>query len=372
MSGVTRARVGEGDHERDCVHERDLDRVHERDRIHDRIHDRVHDRVHERDRVHARVRHRVRALALLLAATLAASFVGGCASPRDEGPARLRVMAFNLWHGGDAGGVGVDGLAAVVRAGAADLVGVQEGLGWASAPGEPRPVRSAELAEALGFHHLALDGGRAILSRHPIAAASRAGHGALIETPWGEVALYCVHFAHAPYQPYQLVGIEYHGGAFLETADEAIAAARAARGTQIIALLDDVVRSRWDVPTFVVGDFNEPSHLDWTAAAVEAGLVPLAVEWPSTRALTTAGFVDGYRALAPDASTAPGHTWTPLTAPDDPSDRHDRIDLVLARRATPIAAQVVGESAAYADLVVTPYPSDHRAVVVEWELERER
>jgi hypothetical protein len=31
-------------------------------------------------------------------------------------------------------------------------------------------------------------------------------------------------------------------------------------------------------------------------------------------------------------------------------------------------AEVVGESAAHADLVVTPYPSDHRAVVAEVEV----
>lgn len=309
-----------------------------------------------------------RGLALLLVALLTSA----CATSRPPGPAHARVMTFNLWHGGDAGGVGLEGLAEVVRTGRADLVGVQEALGWATAPGEPRPSRTGALADALGFHHLALDGGRAILSRWPIVASSVAGDGALIATPWGEVSLFCLHLAHAPYQPYQLVGIEYHGGAFLDTAEEAVVAARTARGTQVLALFDDILRSGWDVPTFVVGDFNEPSHLDWTSGAVEAGYAPVEVAWPNTRALATAAFVDGYRAIHPDPVRSPGHTWTPLTEPDDPSDRHDRIDLVLGRNAIPLEAQVVGESSERADLVVTPFPSDHRAVVVLWELWPER
>ena len=39
----------------------------------------------------------------------------------------------------------------------------------------------------------------------------------------------------------------------------------------------------------VTGDFNEPSHLDWTPRAATAGRCPLAVNYPSTRALTDTG-----------------------------------------------------------------------------------
>jgi exonuclease III len=120
----------------------------------------------------------------------------------------------------------------------------------------------------------------------------------------------------------------------------------------------------------IFGDFNEPSHRDWSARAAAAGRHPLAVSWPLVRALEAEGFVDALRAVYPDEMDKPAYTWTPTTRPDDPADHHDRIDFVLVRGASPEgevtieAAGIVGEQAPAADLVVTPWPSDHRAVRV--------
>jgi exodeoxyribonuclease III len=311
----------------------------------------------------------------LLFALVAGLLVTSCAGPNHVDAPAVRVLSFNLWHGGDAGGVDGDGrgvvaIAAAIRACGADLVGVQEAAGRAPAGGAERPDRTVEVAELLGFEHVGLAGRRALLSRWPILARSPGGHGVLVDAPGGALALFTCHLAHAPYQPYQLVGIEYHGGAFLDTAAEAVAAAREARGDQVAAIVADIDASGWDAPVFVTGDFNEPSHLDWTAAAVAAGRAPVAVDWPSSGAFAAAGFRDLFRAAHPDPVARPGHTWTPLTAPDDPTDRHDRIDLVLARdsagRVVVVEhALVVGESLSFADLVVEPWPSDHRAVLAE-------
>jgi len=277
-------------------------------------------------------------------------------------------LSFNLWHGGDAGGVGILGLAEVVRASGADLVGVQERQGFASEEGAPRPERARELAQLLGFEYQALAGRRALLSRWPVVPGSADDHGARIATPHGEVALVCVHAAAAPYQPYQLLGIEYFGGEFLATADEAVEAARAARGDEIAAALAHVEALPREMSVLLVGDFNEPSCLDWTQRAVVAGHAPLAVEWPSTRVVLGAGFVDAYRAVHADEVARRGLTWTPTTAPDDPADRHDRIDFVFVRGARVVEAFVVGENATTSDRVVVPYPSDHRAVGAVVEL----
>ncbi len=97
----------------------------------------------------------------------------------------------------------------------------------------------------------------------------------------------------------------------------------------------------------LTGDFNEPSHLEWTEAAVAAGKCPLAVDWPATRAIAGAGLIDAFRACA-----------------------HDRIDFVFAGGAgvKVVSAEVVGEEERRADLVVRPWPSDHRAVVATVEL----
>jgi exodeoxyribonuclease III len=195
--------------------------------------------------------------------------------------------------------------------------------------------------------------------------------GAEIELPDDtRLLVFNVHFYHAPYQPYQLLSIPYNNGRFINTAADAIDEARKARGDESDRLVEAIQRY-WDgdVPIFVTGDFNEPSHADWTPKAVTAGLVPLAVDWPASNALSAIGLLDTYRANRVDETKALGNTWTPVTTPDDPSDRHDRIDFVYA--AGPVQVKetiVVGEKPAFADIVVTPYPSDHRAVVAECSL----
>ncbi len=277
-------------------------------------------------------------------------------------PVTVRVMTFNLWHGGSAGGQPLEQSVEVIRAARADLVGLQETRtrdGLSQAPA---------LATALGFHVVDQPDRTAILSRFPVVGAS-GDLGAVIELPGGRrIHHFNVHYHHAPYQPYQLAGIPYEDGRFITTEAEAISEARLARGEesdQLVAMVQPLIAAGAIV--FVTGDFNEPSHLDWTPRAASGRLVPVAVHWPATRALADVGMRDAYRAVHPDESVARGFTWTPTTSPDDPADRHDRIDLVLAGGAITIsAAEVVGESPKYADIVVTPFPSDHRAVVAEF------
>jgi endonuclease/exonuclease/phosphatase family metal-dependent hydrolase len=311
--------------------------------------------------------------ALVFLVAFAALFTG-CAGTRATHT--LGVLSFNLWHGGDAGGLGVDALAAVVRASGADIVAVQESHGFAptdgasdgAADGANRPDRSLELAHALGFHHAAFPGRRAVLSRAPIVGATPGGGGVFVDTPQGRVAVHSVHFAAAPYQPYQLLGIAYFDAPFLDTAEQAVAAARATRAADAARVLADAAQLAPTVPVIVAGDFNEPSCFDWTERAVAAGHAPLAVDWPTTRAFVESGFSDAWRSVHPDETTHRGLTWTPTTALDDPLDRHDRIDFVFVRGARVVAARVVGEDAAFADVVVAPYPSDHRAVLAHIEL----
>ncbi|WP_337175180.1 endonuclease/exonuclease/phosphatase family protein [Paludisphaera sp.] len=298
---------------------------------------------------------------LLGAACLAAS------PARADGPESVRVMSFNLWHGGDAGKQPLDATVEVIRRSRADVVGLQE-TGGTAPKGEERPDRAAEIAERLGWHYLDQGGRTGVISRFPIVAATPRKWGAKLALPSGRLMYaFNVHLAHAPYQPYQLLRIPYADGAFLGTADEAVRAAREARGGQVAEMLAEVAAVAAEgLPMVVTGDFNEPSHRDWTDAAASAGIHPLRVEWPSTLAVEAAGFVDAYREVHPDPLASPGVTWTPITRPDDPKDHHDRIDFVLATPNVQVkSAEIVGESREAADIVVTPYPSDHRAVVAE-------
>ena len=73
---------------------------------------------------------------------------------------------------------------------------------------------------------------------------------------------------------------------------------------------------------------------------------------------------DGNRIIAGEVGK-PGFTWTPLKKADDPTIHHDRIDYVYFKgeglKVTD--AKVIGESKENADILVTPYPYDHRAMV---------
>lgn len=89
---------------------------------------------------------------------------------------------------------------------------------------------------------------------------------------------------------------------------------------------------------FLGGDFNEPSHLDWTRETKDLydhhGFI---VPWTVPLLLDNAGFVDAYRTVHPNVLTHPGFTfpsdnplvpeskltWAPL------SDERDRIDYVF-------------------------------------------
>jgi endonuclease/exonuclease/phosphatase family metal-dependent hydrolase len=283
---------------------------------------------------------------------------------------RVRVMTFNLWAGGDAGKQPLEKSVEVIKAAGADLVGLQETAG--SAEKDPPPDNARKIAAALGWHYLDQGARTGVISRFPIVAPTPGKWGVTVELPSKrKVHLFNVHLAHAPYQPYQLLKIPYEGAPFLTTAEEAVEAARKSRGEQIRRALDEVGDAAMDGnPLFLTGDFNEPSHLDWTEAAAKAKRCPLPVAWPTSRAVTDEGFVDVFRHLRTDEVKDRGDTWTPTTRRDDPKDRHDRIDFVYARgKGLKYAeARVVGEDKERADVVVKPYPSDHRAVVVTVEL----
>ena len=74
--------------------------------------------------------------------------------------------------------------------------------------------------------------------------------------------------------------------------------------------------------------------------------------------------MDAFREVNPDPVERPAFTWTPTSEPDVKGDHHDRIDFVLARGEDLEVddSVIVGEAQPEADVVVKPWPSDHRAV----------
>ena len=136
---------------------------------------------------------------------------------------------------------------------------------------------------------------------------------------------------------------------------------------------------------FLVGDFNEPSHLDWTEHYARNGSdrwvnnpigTPLRfpVRWPGSVLLQNIGMVDSFRQVHTDEVKKPGNTWTPSYPERTPGRRPygdqvlDRIDRVYhhGKNVKVVSAQMVGEKGDTSDIVIQGrWPSDHRAVVIE-------
>lgn len=269
--------------------------------------------------------------------------------------ARVRVLTANIATFAD----GFPGatLLEAVEAASPDIVVIQE-------PGEA----STNLATSLGFTRTALtlpSRLAEVLSRYPVAATH---DGAVDVTICPDATLRVVPF-HGNYRPAE--PLSYGPYALRDmpalTEEEIIAAQVTEHGAEVTAALNAANLSPDATATIIAGDFNEPSHLDWVEAAKSLHLDRV-VAWPSSVALADAGFTDSFRALRPDPLNDPGDTWTPFPFPNEV---HDRIDFIYHRGAkiTPVETKVVGESAENADIVVTPYPSDHRFVVVEFELD---
>ncbi len=305
---------------------------------------------------------------LLLALALSTS--PAPATSADAAPAHppISVATFNIWVGGQ-NGVPNDKAEsrrqtlAAMKALDADILCVQE-----------QKALAIDYAAKLGYRALVLGDSTAILTRFEIVEPSAKGWGAKLRTPAGlELWVFNVHFPAAPYQPYQLESIPYHDARFITTPAEARTEARLARGEPAHRCLKDMEGALADKGALVVlcGDFNEPSCLDWTAAATSAWKRTGPIDWPTTRLFHDAGFVDAFREVHPDPVAKPGWTWTPRP---DARDVMDRIDLVLVRFPASAsggaawrtaAAAVVGERGPMTDTVVEPWPSDHRAVRAE-------
>lgn len=308
---------------------------------------------------------------LLLAAALVLASI---AAPARAEQTSLTVMTFNIWGGGANEQKPIDETVAVIKAVNADIIGVQETrLESDPCTAEVCPAAgesvAKKLADALGY--FAYDQtatndalwANAILSRYPIGQATPNDLGVTIVVAGHKVQVFNIHLDDAPYQPYQLLGIEYGPFPYLKTADEAVKAASETRGPALKLLFDDMASAGEADATFVFGDFNEPSHRDWTEAAVKTARQPMVVAYPTVKAIEDKGFVDTFRAVFPDPAAKPAFTWTPTGDPAATDDHHDRIDFALARAKTleVVAAGIVGEKAPEADIVVTPWPSDHRA-----------
>ena len=307
--------------------------------------------------------------------TTAAMLLAGVAAfvtpahAEDPAESTLKVMSYNIHRGGIVcNKQPLSQTAKAIQLAKADVVGIQETR-------SPKGDTLEDLAKLLGWNH-DMGKGSNILTRYEIVESLY--RGVKVKLDSGRHAyIFNVHLSSHPYQPYQLLGIRpkwrkhTNNITFIKTEAEAIEWAKKARGAEIAKVLNQVKSiSNKEAPVFVVGDFNEPSHLDWTEATAKAGRHPIKVAYPTSTEMAKHGFSDSYRKIYPDEMKNPGLTWSPKYKIDDPTTHPDRIDFVYYKgeglKVTEV--KILGENEQNADIVVAHYPSDHRAVVATFNL----
>ncbi len=260
-------------------------------------------------------------------------------------PVELRVMTFNIWVGGEV--VDFGKVIEAIRTAKADVVGLQEISG-----------NIHRIATALGWQHVNERMG--VISRFPIIDLN--GAAVFVQVKLGQVvAIANTHLPSDPYGPYLV-----RDGEPLEAVLKNEQDTRMGDLNTLLGELKPLIDAKF--PLFLTGDFNSPSHLDWTeAGAAVRRQKAYPVEWPVSKALIDAGFKDTYRTAHPDPVAKQGNTWTygnpiPRLRPDETIDR---IDFVYASGDVEVTdSQVVGEAGGPdVDIPIEPFPSDHRSVV---------
>ena len=259
-------------------------------------------------------------------------------------------MDFNIEYGGDE--VDFDKIIEAIKLADPDVVALEEAEG-----------NTQKVADALGWPYASTR--TQVISTLPIIDPPGAdGRYVFIEIkPGAVVAVSNVHLPSDPYGPYDV-----RDGKTVEDVIKLEQDTRLPAVQERLDVLPALVQA--GIPAFLTGDFNAPSHLDWTAATV--GLRPhvlYPVAWPVSTAVEAAGFRDAYRELHPDPVKDQGLTWwagRPLIdGYPDPTEPQDRIDIIYAAgSATTTDIRIVGEEGGpQVDIAVDPWGTDHRGVV---------
>jgi endonuclease/exonuclease/phosphatase family metal-dependent hydrolase len=281
----------------------------------------------------------------------------------------LKVMTFNIWMGGknvkDSHRKQVNFLAESN----VDIVGLQE-----SDEGD-----SSRLAHALGWHGWKGKESRdvSIISRYPIVEhfSGTSAAGAVRIAADGndsQVIVWNAHLGYDPYGPYDFCFSRFDDDTVLEREKES---GRTPQITEIVDRMRAHIDDYANIPVILTGDFNAPSHLDWTDKTADQHCGIGAFDWPSSVLPTDAGLVDSFREMHPDPLAEPGITWSPIYKDNEGRDEPmDRIDFVYHRGMETLSSEVlvVGDPAAEPNHADNEWPSDHAAVMTTFKIPSKR
>lgn len=262
----------------------------------------------------------------------------------------FKVLQFNIWQEGAVVKGGFAALADEIVRSDADFVTLSEVRNYHNTRFCDRIVEALKERGETYYSFYTEDSG--LLSRYPISDSTtiyplKDDRGSMyrLVTKKGdqEFAIYTAHLDYRNCAYYDVRG--YNGNTWekeepVTDIDSILALNKASvRDDAIAQFLIEAKKDR-EAGRIVIlgGDFNEPSHLDWSEATKEIrdhnGAV---VPWDCSLMLANAGFIDSYRKMYPDPVQYPGFTcpaackdielerlvWSPE------ADDRDRIDFIM-------------------------------------------
>ena len=285
-------------------------------------------------------------------------FPNAIAKEESADPAHLKVLSWNIWHGGHRYGqvVGLERVIETIKSSHADIIGLVETYG----SGEV-------IADSLGYYFYLISSNLSVMSRYPITETIREfrpfnfGGVKLALSADKKLVYFNTWLNYLP-------DVDASIRVAHKNADELIkdeAATRHAEIKEILKRIDPYLKNADNLPVIMGGDFNMGSHLDWTAetSAIHYNLV---VEWPESKEMLRAGFLDSYRQLHMNPLLDPGLTWGVRAATNtNLYGLRDRIDFIYykGKNINPIASKVI-------DYHPVMFPSDHAAVVTLFQFKK--
>lgn len=335
---------------------------------------------------------------LIAIVVLVLCLLWGCKQEKE-----IKFLQLNIWQEGVMVKNGYEALADELARADADFVMLSEVRNYKGTRFCDRIVASLKERGKTYYSFYSYDSG--LLSKYPIVDSAvifpeNGDHGSIykLTADW-EGKRVCVYTAHLDYRNCAYYRVRGYDGSTWEKMEP---------DTVVASLLADNVASQRDDAirqfiadaeketaqghlVFIGGDFNEPSHLDWTEATKDSadhrGVV---IPWTVSTMLTQAGYKDTYREMYPDPVKNPGYTYpadsketevSRLTWTPD-ADERERIDFIYyypQKGLKLLQANVFGPRGSICnsmrvqentqDVFIEPlgvWPTDHKGVLVRF------
>ncbi|KHJ79859.1 hypothetical protein OESDEN_20481 [Oesophagostomum dentatum] len=292
---------------------------------------------------------------------------------------KFRVMTFNIWNSGSHVQNGLQKVAKHILLVDPDVVALQEvqrqdvlpvilsnlGKSWTGITGEESYPDVAILTKHEILAQTQIETNRSI----GVRIALQSGH---------LVNFVCVHLDYKSFGPYAA------NNKMVKTVQQILVGEepmnREGRAQNMEEILAHTKIRQWlnksdVVPVVLTGDFNSPSHLDWTNETKDDH-GDWVVEWPATKLAEEMGLVDSFRVLHTNITEVPGYTWSTVNKfmsewEYQIPEPQDRIDFIFYKgNLFPVESFLYAGAEQIKPMpfhASNDYPSDHYALITEFE-----